>query len=332
MLVVKPARAVLELFWFVSCPSLKSGIYLEFEHWNLELAVVEEIHICDWYIESIPDDGGRISRLSYKGNELLCRAPSAFRSPSKDYGLYETRPVYGYDDCFPTVDKCKFPCAPEFDVPDHGELCWRKWALEKNGNVLIYKTASRNLPIEFTRKLVFSGNSLTWNFEISNNGSIPIPFLHVMHPLMPLASVNGFKMPEFSSAYDEVNQREAFFTDAKALEKHLKNISSGKFSMLILRGVKAGRMNVNFKFPLRLEIVFPEKQFTSIGIWWNNSGYPAEPGLERCECAFEPIPGDSSSLESNFKERKYLSVEPGGILSWYVEWNVVETHPSRRMT
>jgi hypothetical protein len=284
----------------------------------------EKHQISDWYIESIPDDGGRISRLAYKGNDLLCRAPEVFTPPVKDYGLYETRPVYGYDDCFPTVDGCKFPCAPEFDVPDHGELCWLKCTVERNGNVLAFKTASRKLPFEFTRQLAFSGNALTWNFEVSNRGSRPIPFLHVMHPLMPLPEVTGFEMPEFSSVYDEIYKREISFPDAKALERYLMNLSPGKISMLILRGFKSGRMNVNFKFPLRVEIIFSEKQFPSIGIWWNNSGYPDEDGLRRCECAFEPIPGYCSSLKRCWDYGKYLSVEPGSILSWNVKWKICE--------
>ena len=94
--------------------------------------------------------------------------------------------------------------------------------------------------------------------------------------------------------------------------------------MLLLRGVKDGRVIVIFKFPIKMEIVFPEKLFPSIGIWWNNSGYPDEDGLRRCECAFEPIPGNSSSLESCFKDGKYLSVMPGSMFSWNVKWNMSE--------
>jgi hypothetical protein len=282
--------------------------------------MVEKFHILDWSVELNPDDGGRISKLSYKGNHLLCGAPEVFRPPMKDYGLYETRPVYGYDDCFPSVDRCKFPCDPEFEVPDHGELCWQKWAVEKKGNVIEFKTASRKLPLKFTRRLEFSDNTLTWTFEVSSHGPTAMPFLHVMHPLMPLASVDGFIIPKFASVFDEVNQREISMLDGRAVEKYLLNQRRGEFSMLLLRGIKDGRMTVNFKFPLRLEIIFPDKLFPSIGIWWNNSGYPDEVGLRRCECAFEPIPGNSSSLESCFRDGKYLSVQPGCVFFWNVKW------------
>ena len=282
-----------------------------------------KFQISDWKVETIPDDGGRISRLSYKGNELLCQAPAVFRTPVNDYGLYETRPVYGYDDCFPSVDKCKFPCAPEFDVPDHGLLCWRKWNVKRNEDILTFKTASSELPVEFRRILEFSGGILNWNFEISNHGPSPVPFLHVMHPLMPLHMVKGLRVPEFSSVFDEVNQKEMSLTDAYALEEYLLNLKRGEFSMLILRGVKGGRISIDFKSHLSLDILFPEKQFPSVGIWWNNSGYPAEGGLERCEFAVEPIPGICSSLERCFNDGKYLSVLPGSILSWNVRWKIV---------
>ncbi len=45
-----------------------------------------------------PDDGARIGRLSYKGMDLLTTPLEQKQVPAKDYGKFETRPVYGYDD------------------------------------------------------------------------------------------------------------------------------------------------------------------------------------------------------------------------------------------
>ena len=54
-----------------------------------------------WHIQCIPEDGARISILKYDGYDLFTGNPSAFKPPEKFIGEFETRPVYGYDDCFP---------------------------------------------------------------------------------------------------------------------------------------------------------------------------------------------------------------------------------------
>ncbi|NQT91889.1 MAG: hypothetical protein HQ559_03940, partial [Lentisphaerae bacterium] len=62
-----------------------------------------------WEVECVAGDGGRISRLSFAGRDLLTGPPADFRPPTLDYGTYEERPVYGYDDCLPTVVACEYP-------------------------------------------------------------------------------------------------------------------------------------------------------------------------------------------------------------------------------
>ena len=62
-----------------------------------------------WLVEFTLKDGGRLDRLTYNNINLLTVEPDKFQPPQSDYGEYETRPVYGYDDCFPSVETCKFP-------------------------------------------------------------------------------------------------------------------------------------------------------------------------------------------------------------------------------
>ncbi|MCX6985883.1 MAG: hypothetical protein NT118_14210 [Lentisphaerae bacterium] len=68
-------------------------------------------------------------------------------------------------------------------------------------------------------------------------------------------------MPPCASVFDEVNQREIFFRNEKAVEEYLIKLNPGKLSMLLLRGVKDWRVIVISKFPIKMEIVFPEKLF-----------------------------------------------------------------------
>lgn len=127
-----------------------------------------------WIIEYDLDDGARLSRLCFNNTDLLTREPNNFRSPSSDYGEYETRPVYGYDDCFPSIEQCKYP-GIDWEIPDHGELCWRKWNLIAQKNCLIFSVKSDLLPIIFKRILEFNEFNLTWKFEVTNAGNKPLP-------------------------------------------------------------------------------------------------------------------------------------------------------------
>src|SRR5688572_15333965 len=83
-----------------------------------------------WQITCAAADGARITRLKYGRLSLLTSAPDPFRAPRQDFGRYEQRPVFGYDDCFPTIDSCHYPIGTQSALPDHGELCWLPWQVE----------------------------------------------------------------------------------------------------------------------------------------------------------------------------------------------------------
>jgi len=285
---------------------------------------MKNFHHGKWFLEFIPGDGGRISALSYDGIDILCRRPLSFCPPQKDYGLYETRPVYGYDDCFPSVDACKFPSGLNWKVPDHGELCWLDWECRELKNSLEFKVSSKVLPTVFTRRMLFSENVLTWDFEVQNNGMASIPFLHVMHPLMPLNTVTGLELPGFLSVFDEVNKKEIAFSDPIVFSEYLLSLHKGTFNMFVLRNICSGRMSFSLKKGLKADIEFPENIFPCLGIWWNDSGYPDEDGRRRCECALEPLPGYSSSLEECIREGHFMMVPSEAFLKWKIVWTLRE--------
>lgn len=209
-------------------------------------------------MECLLADGARLRRLQYDGVDLLTTPPAVFRPPSRDYGRYETRPVYGYDDCFPTVDPCD-------DWPDHGELCWLPW----RGSIKECSVHSEKWPVVFTRRLTFGERSLLWSFAAANHGDQPLAAQHVMHALMPLDQIT-------------------------ATDLALPEVPPGKYEMLFLPAT--GQFTLTFRAGLRLRVTFDPKLFPTVGVWLNNNGYPDEDGCRRCECAFEPTPGKTSRL------------------------------------
>ena len=280
----------------------------------------DRVNMCSgpWQAECLPGDGARLSRLAFNGQDLLTRPAAAFQPPKRDWGVYETRPVYGYDDCLPTVDSCRHPTL-DWIIPDHGELCWLPWQVRVESG-LDCRVRSRNMPLEFRRRLEFDGSRLTWHFEARNNGAVPIQFQHVMHALMPPEAIAGIMLPEFELAFDEIRRGPAAFQNPSETAKNLLSLPHGQYTMLLLRQVRDGRLAIRFQSGLLLRIQFPADLFPTLGIWWNRNGYPDEDGCRRSECAFEPMPGPGSSLADAASANTCLIAPPQSALEWSVIW------------
>jgi hypothetical protein len=274
-----------------------------------------------WHIECLPDDGARISVLRYDGRDLLTANPPSFKAPEKFYGEYETRPVYGYDDCFPTVDPCKSPDQLT-NYRDHGELCWLQWQVIVDGNSLLCSIGCYNPKVTFNRILEFSDNTLCWKYEVINTSAQKYQFLHVMHPLMPLNQIQSIGLPRFSRCVDDVNSVDLSLYTPQLMEDHLLTIVPSRFEMLLLSNINAGLIKLGFEENLFLEVSFDKNIFPTLGIWWNNAGYPAENGMNRTECAFEPIPGTCSNLSDSVKDGVCLIVESGETIRWEINWKI----------
>jgi hypothetical protein len=282
---------------------------------------MKEARYGSWKVVFDSDDGARINSLMYEKTELLTTAPEAFHPSERDYGTYETRPVYGYDDCFPSVNVCTYP-GTDWEVPDHGEICWLPWQVEEKSERLIFSVRSKNLPLGFRREMYFSEKELTWEFSVSNPGDKAQPFQHVMHPLMPLNAISDFELPEFDFVFDEIAQKSIDLPDGWAVRDFLLSQPSGTTNMLFLQNIHKGRMIWTYRSGLCVEALFSEKYFPSIGIWWNNSAYPDENGCRRNECAFEPIPGMNSTLADAYRSGHHLLVDAGRSFNWRIHWLV----------
>ena len=280
-----------------------------------------EAVIGKWFIQCIPEDGARISVLQYEGIDLLTGRPADFKPPEMDYGEYETRPVYGYDDCFPSVDPCVYPHS-SMACRDHGNICWMKWQVALENNRLTGHVDCLMPKVVFIRTLEFQENSLNWKFEVINHTDAELPFLHVMHALMPLEEIRSIELPEFFKIIDENTSKQLDIKDPENIALSLLNLRSGTFAMLLLKGVKQDQIHLVLKKGLTLKISFNRYLFPTIGIWWNNCGYPNEDGRQRIECAFEPIPGSTSKLEQAYADGTFLKVEPGRTLKWEINWQI----------
>jgi hypothetical protein len=274
-----------------------------------------------WYVSYSENDGARLNRLSFDGFDLFTSPPESYTYPKNDFGQYETRPVYGYDDCFPTVDACKFP-HNGWSVPDHGELCWLRWQVEAFTDRIVFFVRSERLPFYFKRELQFTERGILWQFEVRNLGDKILPFLHVMHPVMPMAEIKNLILPSFGEIYDEITSSKMKLKTINEVRDFLFRQPKGSYQMILLREVNEGKTIIQFKNGLRLEVRFPIDIYPTLGIYWNSKGYPEEEGIERFEFAIEPIPGTTSELAQSYHSGTYLSVAPGQPLFWQVFWRM----------
>lgn len=286
-----------------------------------ENGAIDQFDFGPWHVEYHLNDGGRLTRIAYREYDLLTLAPTSFRPPEKEHGQFENRPVYGYDDCFPSVVACFFP-GKRISVPDHGELCWLPWDLAEEKNELSFTVESKLLPFKFKRKMAFTDSSIIWNFEVVNEGDERLPFQHSMHPLVRADEIRRVTLPSFDSVFDWNRNRDMDAMTPDMLQDLLLKSRKGAVEMLFVRGVKTGEMSWTYRNGLTVKVKFPSELFPTLGIWWDKGGYPDEKGIARNECAFEPTPGSTSLLSQSHADGECLFVDARETFKWQVIWEV----------
>ena len=140
--------------------------------------------------------------------------------------------------------------------------------------------------------------------------------------LMKLDEITSVHFPEFQTVYNLTVNRNLELKSSEQVQDFLLSQPKGSTNMLFLKKINDGKLSFTYKNGLLLKMLFPLKYFSSIGIWWNNSGYPDEEGIRRNECAFEPVPGLSSNLANEFRLGNYLEVLPNAKFEWKIIWEL----------
>jgi len=273
-----------------------------------------------WAVQCIPSEGARLSRLTYDGKDLLTGEPESFR-PLPEFGLFETRPAYGYDDCFPSVDECRHPSGA--DIPDHGEVIWRDWLVRADADRLICHADCEVLPVCFHREMVFVDSTIRWEFTVVNESDSAVPFMHAMHGLMDPGRITGLRLPVCRDIVSEITGASwGPGEDPAAATECVLGLEAPSAEMLLLRDCRDGHVEADFRGGPTLEIEWSVDVLPTLGIWWNVGGYPDADGLSRHECAFEPMAGTWSSLERSLADGDCQLVPAGASTTWSLSWHV----------
>ena len=281
----------------------------------------------DWEIEC-DSAGGRLTRAAWRGRSLLTQPHlpgGVFVAPDPKWGEYETRPVFGYDDCWPSLAVSAWPGRDRL-VRDHGELCWLEWAVTAGADALQATAADPAGEWTFTRTLSCLGIALRFDFLCTNTGQRPLCMSWAGHALVLPASVHDLLLPEFERVrcdYPAESGRENEPADAAQVWPFLKALPRGEAVMLVLEHCQSPALTVLFD-GARWTMAIEGVERPSLGLWYNAGGYPPEPGLQREEFGLEWMLTPECALEQAAPSGTAIIVAPGEACCWAVIWSLEE--------
>lgn len=283
----------------------------------------------DWRVDC-EHSGGRLGRIAWRGRDLLTgpHLPGGvFFPPDPRWGQYETRPVYGYDDCWPSLETSSWP-GRGTAVRDHGELCWLPWSVVVQQASLLASVADPEGEWLFSRTLSCDDGALRFDFTCRNTGDRPLCMGWAGHALVPPGAVVGLCLPnceavrqEYPSVAPAQNRAP---TTAGAVWPWLSSLSPGEAVMLVLPNCHSPALTIALD-GLRWRLTIEEVPGPSLGLWYNRGGYPPEPGPSRDEFGVEWMLTAECLLKQAVQNGSAITLSPEQELHWTVIWSIEET-------
>lgn len=148
----------------------------------------------------VPELGGRVISLRNlkTGREWLWhqdRPDWLWANRSGD--SFGVSPQAGIDECVPTVAPCNFRGR---NIPDHGEVWYRKWELDQIALEKQVLKATMNLPISrmvFSRAIqIKDDTTFLFEYDLENLGPSEEPYIWSLHPLKTIMDGDVLELPD----------------------------------------------------------------------------------------------------------------------------------------
>jgi galactose mutarotase-like enzyme len=285
----------------------------------------------------LPEFGGKIASLNFRGQELLQPALAPIEARTRTM-LFDAADASGWDECLPSVAACKIQAkAGIAEVPDHGDL-WRvPWTvLDSTLHSVTLSAACFSLPLTLKRKLTLSeiesGVRLSLNYRLTNTGTVSVPWSWAAHPLFTVAAADRIVLPDsihtlrlegsggnrLGKNGDEVqwpiaDLSSGFHTDLSRAEATDSGIGDKLFAGPVhpdsawcaLERPSAG---------VRIKVTFDADVTPYLGLWICYGGWPDRPGPKQVCVALEPATAPVDSLAFTGPWSRTLA--PGAWSDW----------------
>ena len=321
-------------------------VLIERTQWRGTDAIV--LSNADLRLVVIPERGGKLASLvrRHSGCEYLIQPVAARDFDEFVYGDdFANGDLSGFDECIPTVAKCRYPLEPAFgkELPDHGDVWSLPSKLEVVGEKVSLITSLVSLPLRFTKTVQLLGNTVRLDYEVTNISQSPLRYLWSAHPLLNIQLETEIVLPknvdelEIGWSKDgRLGQPGDRCSWPIAKERSRRPIDISKvvspgdgtaeklFTPRLSRGfcgLFLGKANESISFRFDPTLV------PYLGVWICLGGWPLDRTTKQFTVALEPCSGRPDSLEEAIKRDECSLIEGHASRRWWLEMKVSAGRP-----
>ena len=257
----------------------------------------------------VPELGGKIASLRFRGHEWLAAPAGDLHKPS--YGdRFVEADMSGWDEMLPTIDGCVLPSGAA--LPDHGEVWSQPWRVERaSAQELVCEVAGRVLPYEMRRHIsAASANgsaTLRLEYELRVTGREPVPLLWAAHPQFVVSPKTRLVMPSHVDGVWQVWPQGTRLAWPSGGQPALDGVPEGEGRKLYLpTRLRAGWCALEEPDGASLRLSWDPELIPYLGIWIDHALASRQPVV-----VLEPTTGYYDSLERADRDGRVSVVEPG---------------------
>lgn len=281
----------------------------------------------------LPTIGGKIASIYHKNKdfELLFQNKEDTYIKAKIYDDFSKFDASGFDDAFPTINKCVVRYDNK-DVlyPDHGEVWSASFNYKVVRDALKLWFDSAILPYRYEKNISVDGEKLNIHYNIKNNGREAFPCIWAMHCLINCEEDMEVNFPDGTQNVVNVQKSKRLGAvdtvhsypvtkDINGEEYRLDRVlplSSNNTEKYYVNGkVINGYCNVYYPSKnVKFLVEFDNEKLPYLGFWVTEGGFRGD-----YNCAFEPTNGFYDSIDIAKNKNRLFYLEGGKELDFYIK-------------
>ncbi|MBU5593365.1 DUF5107 domain-containing protein [Clostridium sp. MSJ-4] len=281
----------------------------------------------------IPEIGGKVASIYNlkKDFELLFQNKDEVYKRPKIYDAFENFDAAGFDDAFPTIDKCIVSINDKnIEYPDHGEIWSGTFDYTIEGEKIILSYKSEILPYSYNKTLFLEKDSLICEYNIKNTGDFPIPCIWAFHCLVNCEEDMEIVFPRGTNLIENVHDSKYLgeegtvhkypqtldlngevFDLSKVLPKSFNNTEK----YYVKGKVNEGKCGIYYPSKdISYNIYYDEKKLPYLGFWITEGGFRGD-----YNCALEPTNGYYDDIIKSRDNNCTFTLKPGETLEFDIK-------------
>lgn len=241
----------------------------------------------------------------------------------------------GFDDMFPTIDRCIYPVWPHEGsvMPDHGEVWTVPWEVQAEEDGLLLQVHGIRLPYILKKRITMDRETIRIDYSAENQSPCPFSALWAAHPLLNCTENTRLLIKDAKkiiNVMDSSTRLGRYGTlhpwPAAVLpdggEYRMDKICSREVNLCekyyVYNEIKEGSAAV-IDPSGRVTFHFPADKVPYLGVWVDEGGYAG-----KYHVALEPCTAPMDALDLAMKSGRAVNYAPGEKRDWYLEMTFSE--------